>query len=322
MRHNQALDEFDRYSKALLEEAGSEYTNIPQRGRTRTWQQRWRSPQVAFASLGFLVFGNIGMAAAADSAVPGDILYPIDQAYENVMGLFGGDGNRAEERLEEASVLIARGQFDIAMDTIAVAAGEFDTDAGATIAAATTRLVHFDTNVTSREDLHRATFALLTAVRDRVGRDAAVDEVSWRQAIDVRAAAVVDVAHGQPFAPPGQDDTFVPPGQDDGSTPPGLVDKAVPPGQDDGSTPPGLVDKAVPPGQDDGSTPPGLVDKAVPPGQDDALVSPSQDDIPVLPDQDHTFVPPGQDDTFVPPGQDNDSTSPGNGRPRGQGRDK
>jgi hypothetical protein len=291
MRHSQALHELSTYGNALLEDAGSGRANTPHGGGIRTWQQRWRSPQVAFASLGFLVFGNIGMAAAANSAVPGDILYPIDQAYENVIGLFGGNGNRAVERLEEASVLIARGQFDLAMETISVAAGEFDTDAAITISSATTRLGHLGTNVTNREDLHRATFALLTTVSGLVNGNGGTDMLTWKVAIDDCAAAVVDVANGQPFVPPGQDDTFVPPGQEGGSTPPGLVDKAVPPGQDD---------------------------TFVPPGQSTESTTPDQNDTPA------TFLPPGQDDTFAPPGQGADFTRPGNGRGRGQGqgRDK
>ena len=73
-----------------------------------------------------MVFGNIGIAAASNSAVPGDLLYPVDRAFENVADLIGVDVGGATERLEEAAVLIARGQFDTAIEPIAAAAAELD----------------------------------------------------------------------------------------------------------------------------------------------------------------------------------------------------
>ena len=228
------------------------------------------------ASLGFLVFGNVGMAAAANGAVPGDVLYPVDLGYEYVVGLLGGDVGGAGERLEEASVLIERGQLERALDTIGVAAGEFDSAAEAAISALSDRLDGLDANAARRVDLHRATVALLTTVQEMVGGEAAPDLASWKHAINDSVKAVADTAQGDPHTPPGQDDTFVPPGQEDGSTPPGLDEKPTPPGQDD---------TFIPPGQDGGSTPPGLVGKPTPPGHGD------------------TFTPPGQDRDAAPPGR-------------------
>ena len=48
------------------------------------------------------------LAIAADSAVPGDFLYPVDRAVEAI----GLDRERLEERLEEAIVLADRGDRD------------------------------------------------------------------------------------------------------------------------------------------------------------------------------------------------------------------
>jgi hypothetical protein len=59
------------------------------------------------ASAALFVGGMSGMAVAADSAKPGDLLYGIDRAFETV-GI--GNGN-ADERIEEAEALLEAGEL-------------------------------------------------------------------------------------------------------------------------------------------------------------------------------------------------------------------
>lgn len=77
-----------------------------------------RHHRVAAAVVGsaFTIVVLSGLALAAESAVPGDLLYPVDRAVE-ALGL---DRNLLEERLEEAIILADRGD----RDRVVVIAGE------------------------------------------------------------------------------------------------------------------------------------------------------------------------------------------------------
>ena len=66
---------------------------------------RRRAPRVAMLAASFAISALAAVGFVADSAVPGEFLYPVDRAFEAV-GLYG-DG--AEERLEEVIVLADRG---------------------------------------------------------------------------------------------------------------------------------------------------------------------------------------------------------------------
>lgn len=69
-------------------------------------------PQLAGAALAVvLVAGGAGVAAAADAAVPGDGLYGLDRTLERI-GIWDG---RTEERLDEASHLVADGRLNLAL---------------------------------------------------------------------------------------------------------------------------------------------------------------------------------------------------------------
>lgn len=82
-------------------------------------------PQVAaMLTTVLLVAGSTGVAVAADTAAPGDGLYGLDRALENI-GI--GDG-RAGERLEEANVLVAEGQPEEALMHVTEALAATDDD--------------------------------------------------------------------------------------------------------------------------------------------------------------------------------------------------
>ncbi|OHA90334.1 MAG: hypothetical protein A3F53_00025 [Candidatus Zambryskibacteria bacterium RIFCSPHIGHO2_12_FULL_48_10] len=73
--------------------------------------------------IGMLVFISGGTAVAANSAVPGDILFPVDRAVENVRLVFSGKGKAelkvkfSEERLEEVEKLISRARLSASATT-------------------------------------------------------------------------------------------------------------------------------------------------------------------------------------------------------------
>ena len=71
-------------------------------------QKRWAL--VAIPSAAALIAGLIGVGAVSDDAVPGQVLYPLDRAYESVAAFVGVDTGPGEERLVEALALIDQGR--------------------------------------------------------------------------------------------------------------------------------------------------------------------------------------------------------------------
>ncbi len=63
-----------------------------------------------------------GVGMAADRAIPGEFLYPLDRALERV----GFTSNLVEERLQEALVLLERGELTLAIATANEALVELD----------------------------------------------------------------------------------------------------------------------------------------------------------------------------------------------------
>jgi hypothetical protein len=80
-------------------------------------RRRPRALVVALAILGLLAISNVGLAAASDAAVPGDLLYPFDRGYEWARDLFG-TRDRTLERLAESEVLSLRGETGVAIDLL------------------------------------------------------------------------------------------------------------------------------------------------------------------------------------------------------------
>jgi len=101
----------------LIAEAAAIAGSIPARsphatsGRSRK-PRAWRlAPVLAAAGAVFVLAGMTGVAAAADSSVPGDALYGVDRALENI-----GIGNGGiTERLTEAEVLALDGDTEAAL---------------------------------------------------------------------------------------------------------------------------------------------------------------------------------------------------------------
>lgn len=89
-------------------------------------RRRW---VVVVAVAGLLVISNVGLAAASDSAVPGDPLYGLKRAYEQIGDLLGVESH-ASERLREAEVLLARGHNDAALQAADEALEELNIPSG------------------------------------------------------------------------------------------------------------------------------------------------------------------------------------------------
>lgn len=76
--------------------------------RARAVPRRHHRVAAVVVASSFSIVALFGLAVVAESAVPGDFLYPVDRAVE-ALGL---DGKLLEERLEEAIILADRGDRD------------------------------------------------------------------------------------------------------------------------------------------------------------------------------------------------------------------
>ena len=82
--------------------------------------RRWLVAATAAATA---LVGVLGLGALADHAVPGQVLYPVDRAYESMASAVGVSADRSEERLVEALALIDRGRDAEAVELIDEALG-------------------------------------------------------------------------------------------------------------------------------------------------------------------------------------------------------
>ena len=119
--HNAPLDELRAYAESLAD-------SVPSMTTTRAVNAALHGKESAvsvlrrrLATSGFVVVtflsGNVGLAWAADSAVPDDALYGLDRAYETIASTMGIGGDHTGERLEEATELIERGAIAKGLST-------------------------------------------------------------------------------------------------------------------------------------------------------------------------------------------------------------
>lgn len=91
-------------------------------GRSPLPRSVWpRRVAVLAAAAALFLLANVGLALAANRSVPGDPLYPVDRFYERVAQAVGLPVSPALERLEEAAVLVQRGEVPLALETAAEA---------------------------------------------------------------------------------------------------------------------------------------------------------------------------------------------------------
>ncbi|HSJ84760.1 MAG TPA: hypothetical protein VLA91_13165 [Acidimicrobiia bacterium] len=141
------------------------------------------SPRVAVAALSVVMaVGMTGVAAAADSAAPGDLLYGLDRALERI-GI--GAGNAAE-RLDEADQLLSEGHTLQALEHAAEAVdGDAAASAALDIAIDRVETAENENSAAVQEKVD----ALLTYMSENIGVDSGVDGREFGQGI-------ADIARG------------------------------------------------------------------------------------------------------------------------------
>jgi hypothetical protein len=110
---NDPIDDLRRYARDLESEVGTTRSEIRARQAIETVRHAPRRPRrtvVVVATTVIMGLGNTALAAAANPAVPGDLLYGVDRAYEQVGDVFGIGGTHVGERFDEAGELIERGR--------------------------------------------------------------------------------------------------------------------------------------------------------------------------------------------------------------------
>lgn len=117
------LDQLKRYGEAIaaaVPPARSRVAALRAVGAAERPPAR-RTPRIAAATVGIFAIANVAAAALSNPAVPGDLLYPVDRAYEAVGKALGLGGSTAAERLEEAAQLAQRSDLTTAVDLVAEA---------------------------------------------------------------------------------------------------------------------------------------------------------------------------------------------------------
>jgi hypothetical protein len=175
------------------------------------------TPRLATVVLaGLLMSGTAGMAMAANGAVPGDTLYGLDRAFEEV-GIGSGS---AEERLDEAVVMAAQGQSSQALEH-AIESLSQETEDGS--GAAASALVTAAENLVDMQDTTQAATtasirvsALLTYIAENIGADEGTDGREFGQGV---AQLARDIGEGDD--PTGAQDPAVAPapGQEQSNNP-------------------------------------------------------------------------------------------------------
>jgi hypothetical protein len=118
----------------------------------------------AMAAMGVaatLLFAEVGVSVAANSAVPGDGIYGIDLLVEDALGAIGIPIDTASERIDEAEVLLERDDLDGAIRAARTGYREMDQ---AVVGTAIMELVRAENAVSSSTDP-----VVVEGVRDSVG---------------------------------------------------------------------------------------------------------------------------------------------------------
>ena len=113
---SRAIEDLRDYGRSLVEgvPVGQVEMAVGRVLASRHQSHRPRRLVLMLATAGLLAVSNVALAAASDSAAPGDLLYPIDRGYEWARDLFG-DTDRTNERLAESETLSQRGHIDDAI---------------------------------------------------------------------------------------------------------------------------------------------------------------------------------------------------------------
>ena len=83
----------------------------------RARPRRSRSWVGVLAAAALIAVSNVALAEVSDSAIPGELLYPLDRAYEWITGRFGPQ-DHGPERITEALELVEAGDTDRALGLV------------------------------------------------------------------------------------------------------------------------------------------------------------------------------------------------------------
>lgn len=177
-------------------------------------------PKIA-ATVGIFAIANVAAAGVADSAVPGDLLYPLDRTYENVVDFFGPGTDRSEERLHEAQALLDRSDARRALEHVR----ESIPEPAIAMAAAQVEDAVPDAELDAR------VAALIAGARDisTAARQGSPEELAAARGQMLAFAQEVAAAarhRGESDAGDGEDPTGPPPGAgrpDEPGPPPGIA---------------------------------------------------------------------------------------------------
>jgi|GEM_PF-2143116 len=290
------------------------HTSRPRVHRTTRVLPRLQQMTLTIALVVALLGATVGTAFAAEKSLPGDTLYPIKIASEQLtVALASAESNTAvklwiaERRTSEIEQLMSAGDD--------ISAGVLDALESATMAAATSITAGDAPRVNEVQRLAHLTTRqneALLHISDHVPASAKASLERARATSEHALTTANRILHpphsngGYPIVPPGQENKLEDPTWE---IPPGLENKdGTPPGQQQrNDIPPGLEGKdttppAVPPGQEKKEdAPPGQEQQ--PPGQEKKDEDPASEVPPGL--EDKGGEPPGQQDKdHSPPGQE------------------
>lgn len=149
----------------------------------------------AMAAIGvaaMLLFAEVGVSVAANSAVPGDGIYGIDLLVEDALVAIGIPLDTAAERIDEAEVLLTRKELTRAIQTARVGYNDMGDDvAGATVAHLVDAEIALAAGVdAATEEGIRTTFGALL----QTTKDTGAIEAGDARAINSAASRVASAA--------------------------------------------------------------------------------------------------------------------------------
>lgn len=161
-------------------------SSVPLTGPAAATPSPWRMRAAIAGGLALLGLGVVGGAAAADDAAPGDALYGVDRALED-LGI--GDGG-VDERVDEAIVLDEAGDSEGALEHV-VEAVEEDSASSEALLGVAERLRTNGSEASA--EVHERVAAMLEwmATTDATGRD-------FGQGVSERARGLVTEPSTEP----------------------------------------------------------------------------------------------------------------------------
>lgn len=112
------IDDLRRYADDLVSEVSPFVAQRAVRSAMAPDVRRPRKAVLVLVTTALFGVSNIALAATADPAIPGDPLYGVDRAYEQVADLTGLGGPRVTERLAETGALVEQGRLTEALELV------------------------------------------------------------------------------------------------------------------------------------------------------------------------------------------------------------